>query len=88
MMSMEYTYWKDKDFYIGYLNDFPDYKTQAYSVSELEENLKSLYDDIKSDEIPFIRHVGKLEMAQYSEINEYLAKSILKKLKNDDFSEL
>lgn len=87
-MSMEYTYWKDKDFYIGYLNDFPDYKTQAYSVSELEENLKSLYDDIKSDEIPFIRHVGKLEMAQYSEINEYLAKSILKKLKNDDFSEL
>ena len=85
---MEYTYWKDKDFYIGYLNDFPDYKTQAYSVSELEENLKSLYDDIKSDEIPFIRHVGKLEMAQYSEINEYLAKSILKKLKNDDFSEL
>ena len=46
-MSMEYTYWKDKDFYIGYLNDFPDYKTQAYSVSELEENLKSLYDDIK-----------------------------------------
>lgn len=34
-MSMEYTYWKDKDFYIGYLNDFPDYKTQAYSVSEL-----------------------------------------------------
>ena len=60
-MSMEYTYWKDKDFYIGYLNDFPDYKTQ--SVSELEENLKSLYDDIKSDEIPFIRHVGKLEMA-------------------------
>lgn len=87
-MSMEYTYWKDKDFYIGYLNDFPDYKTQAYSVSELEENLKSLYDDIKSDEIPFIRHVGKLEMAQYSEINEYLAKYILKKLKNDDFSEL
>lgn len=46
-MSMEYTYWKDKDFYIGYLNDFPDYKTQVYSVSELEENLKSLYDDIK-----------------------------------------
>ena len=44
---MEYTYWKDKDFYIGYLNDFPDYKTQAYSVSDLEENLKSLYDDIK-----------------------------------------
>ena len=87
-MSMEYTYWKDKDFYIGYLNDFPDYKTQAYSVSELEENLKSLYDDIKSDEIPFIRHVGKLEMAQYSEINQYLAKSIMKKLKNDDFSEL
>ena len=87
-MSMEYTYWKDKDFYIGYLNDFPDYKTQAYSVSELEENLKSLYDDIKSDEIPFIRHVGKLEMAQYSEINEYLAKYILKKIKNDDFSEL
>ena len=87
-MSLEYTYWTENDFYLGYLTDFPDYKTQAYTVSELEENLKSLYDDIKSDEIPFIRPVGKLEMAQYSEINDYLAKYIQKKLKTDDFSEL
>ena len=46
---------KDGDFFIGYLNEFPDYETQGYSLDELKTNLKSLFEDIKSEEIPYIR---------------------------------
>ena len=28
-------------FFLGYLNDYPDYHTQAYSRDELMENLKT-----------------------------------------------
>lgn len=50
MRHLEYTYWKDDDFYIGYLNDHPDYHSQGESKEELAENLKSLLEDIASDE--------------------------------------
>lgn len=54
-MEIDFTFWKDGDFFIGYLNEFPDYETQGYSLDELKTNLKSLFEDIKSEEIPYIR---------------------------------
>ncbi len=29
MRTMKFTYWQDGDFYLGFLNDYPDYQTQA-----------------------------------------------------------
>jgi hypothetical protein len=50
----EYTCWKDGDFYLGYLNDYPDYQTQAMSKEELIANLQDLLDDIEmKDEYDF-----------------------------------
>jgi predicted RNase H-like HicB family nuclease len=60
---MRYTYWKDNEYYIGYLNDYPDYHTQGLSKEELITNLRELYKDIESDEIPYIRKVEELEFA-------------------------
>ncbi len=57
MKTIKYTYWQDGEFFIGFLNDYPDYETQGYSKEELLENLKSLLTDIESEEIPFIRKV-------------------------------
>lgn len=62
MISIQFTYWKDGEFYVGHLNEFPDYDTQGLSIEELKENLKSLYEDIKTEKIPFIRHVAELEL--------------------------
>ncbi len=62
-MIMQYTYWKDDDFFIGYLNDYPEYHTQGLSKDELIHNLKELLKDIDSDEIPYIRKVEELEFA-------------------------
>lgn len=63
MKTMKYTYWKDDMYYIGYLNDYPDYHTQGLSKEELIDNLKELLKDIGSDEIPYIRKVEELVLA-------------------------
>ncbi|SLM30626.1 conserved hypothetical protein [Desulfamplus magnetovallimortis] len=63
MRRIKYTCWKDGNYFLGYINDYPDYQTQGFSKEELIENLKELLTDIESDEIPFIRKVEVLEVA-------------------------
>jgi hypothetical protein len=63
MKALKYTYWQDGELYIGYLNDFPDYETQAASKAGLVENLKSLLLDIDSGDVPYIRHTDELLIA-------------------------
>jgi predicted RNase H-like HicB family nuclease len=63
MATLEFVYWQDGDFWIGYLQEFPDYLTQGESLEELKENLKDLYRDMTSGEIPGIRRVAELVLA-------------------------
>jgi predicted RNase H-like HicB family nuclease len=63
MKNIKYTFWQDGEFFIGFLNDYPDYETQGYSKEELLDNLKSLLKDIESEEIPFIRKVEEFAIA-------------------------
>lgn len=63
MKTVNYTFWEDGEFFIGFLNDYPDYETQAYSKDELLKNLRSLLKDIESNEIPYIRKVEELAIA-------------------------
>lgn len=63
MKTLKYTYWQDGALFIGYLNDFPDYETQAESKAALVDNLKSLLQDIDSGEVPYIRHTDELLIA-------------------------
>jgi len=63
MKTLRYTFWQDGNFFLGYLNDFPDYETQAYSKDELVDNLKDLLLDLESSEIPFVRTVEELVVA-------------------------
>ena len=60
---MKFTSWKDNNFYIGFFNDYPDYMTQGLSKENLEENLKSLLDDLESGEVPYVRKVEELLVA-------------------------
>jgi len=60
MSTARYVHWKDDDMWLGYLEEFPDYLTQGESVVELEENLRDLYRDLTSGEIPGIRKVAEL----------------------------
>ena len=63
MKKMSFTFWRDGKFYIGFLNDYPDYQTQGTTKSELTENLKDLLVDIHSREVPYIRKVEELLVA-------------------------
>jgi predicted RNase H-like HicB family nuclease len=63
MRTLEFTFWQDGEFYIGHLNDYPDYDTQGYSKDELVENLKDLLTDLESGRVPYIRHVEELVVA-------------------------
>ena len=63
MKTLKYVYWQDGDMWLGYLEEFPDYMTQAESLDELQENLKDLYTDRTSGQIPGVRRVAELRVA-------------------------
>ena len=63
MRTVQYTFWQDGEFFLGYLNEYPDYQTQAYSKEELLANLRDLLTDIESGEVPFIRRVEEMSVA-------------------------
>ncbi len=60
MQTLKFTFWKDEDYFIGFLNDYPDYMTQGITKEELIENLRELLRDINSNEIPYIRRVEEM----------------------------
>ncbi len=64
MKTSKFTYWQDDDFYLGYLNDYPDYQTQGMSKEELVANLKDLLVDLESGEIPYVRKVEELVVVE------------------------
>jgi predicted RNase H-like HicB family nuclease len=63
MRNVKYTFWQDGEFFLGYLNDYPDYWTQGTSKEDLMENLKDLLADLESGEVPFIRKVEEMAVA-------------------------
>jgi predicted RNase H-like HicB family nuclease len=63
MERKRYVYWQDDDMWLGYFEEYPDYKTQGESLEELKENLKDIYDELTSGNIPCVRKVAELEVA-------------------------
>ncbi len=63
MKRIKFIYWQDNDWWLGYLEEYPDCLTQGRSFDELKENLKDLYDDLESGEIPYFKKVAELEIA-------------------------
>ena len=60
MNTARYVYWQDGDKWLGYFEEYPDYMTQGESLEDLRENLKDLFHDPTSGEIPGIRKVAEL----------------------------
>jgi predicted RNase H-like HicB family nuclease len=62
---LTYTYWQDGDYFVGYLNDYPDDSTQGLTLAELEEALTEVY-EIRQEEkfrLSQIRHTGVLTIS-------------------------
>jgi hypothetical protein len=60
MKTMRYVYFQDGVMWIGWLEEYPDYRTQGETLGELEENLKEIFDDLSSGAIPCVHKVGEL----------------------------
>jgi hypothetical protein len=63
MKTVKFTSRQDDTFFIGFLNEYPDYQTQGTTKEELIENLKDLLIDIESGQVPYIRKVEALLVA-------------------------
>jgi predicted RNase H-like HicB family nuclease len=58
----KYVYWQDENLWLGYLEDYPDYWTQAETPEELQANLIDLYNEVKHETVRRDRRVAELEI--------------------------
>lgn len=63
MQTKKYLYYQEDGMFIGWLEEFPDYKTQADSLDELKLNLKDIYEELNSGTIPHVVRIGELYVA-------------------------
>jgi predicted RNase H-like HicB family nuclease len=63
MRTIRYVYWQDGEIWLGYLEEFPDYMTQGETLKELKENLRDIYQDVTSGQVPGVRRVAKMKIA-------------------------
>lgn len=63
MKTLKYVYWQEEHTWLGYLEEFPDYITQGENLEELQENLKDIYAELTSGNIPGVRRVAELPIA-------------------------
>ena len=59
-----FTYWQEPDgFFIGYIEDYPDYRTQGTTLDELRANLREILSDLDAGLVPCARHSEELAFA-------------------------
>ena len=58
-----FTYWQDGGFWVGHLDEYPDYLTQGTSLDDLKEHLADLHRELTSGTIPYVRRHAELEVA-------------------------
>jgi len=63
MEREKYVFWQDDDMWLGYLNEYSDYMTQGETLEELKKNLKDIFNELNSGNIPSVRKVAELEVA-------------------------
>lgn len=61
--ELKFKYWKDGNLWVGYLEIYPDYWTQGESEEELEENLRNLFKELTSGDLPNPVKQGTLKIA-------------------------
>jgi len=63
METKKFICYKDEDMWVGWREEYPDYRSQGENLEELEENLRDIYADLSSEAIPFVHRVGELRVA-------------------------
>jgi len=61
--TRRFVYYQEEDLYVGWLEEYPDYRTQGETLEQLKENLLDLHKELASGEIPYVLKVGELSIA-------------------------
>ena len=62
-VKLRYTYEMDDGFYVGYLDDYPEFPTQGEDIKDFEENLLDIYEMIQEGTLDARQKHGVLEIA-------------------------
>jgi predicted RNase H-like HicB family nuclease len=62
-MKLNYTYVIDDGFYVGHLDDYPEYTTQGENLEDFEDALREIYGWILDGTLEVKEHKGILEVA-------------------------
>jgi len=60
METMKFVYYQEDGIWVGWLEEYPDYRSQGQTLEELKENLKDIYKDLSHGEVPHVRRRGEL----------------------------
>jgi hypothetical protein len=58
--TKKFVYYQEGDMWAGWLEEYPDYRTQGTTLEELKENLIDIYAYVSSGAIPNVRRHGEL----------------------------
>jgi hypothetical protein len=62
-MELSYSWWQEDDFYLGYIDEYPQYPTQGESLTDLENGLAEIYGWIKDGSLKLKEQKGILKIA-------------------------
>ena len=68
-MKLHIVYKKEKEWFIGHVQEYPDYESQGKTMDELKENLIEIYKDINQGLVPDAEPFHLLEVAIWKEKN-------------------
>ncbi len=60
METIKFVYYQENEIWVGWLEEYPDYRSQGETLDELKENLKDIYEDLGAGRIPHVRRHGEL----------------------------
>ena len=60
METVKFIYYQENDLWIGWLEEFPDYRTQGKSLDELKDNLQDIHEDLTTGKVPYAHRCGEL----------------------------
>jgi len=55
MQRIKYVHWQENNFWLGYIEEYPDYWTQGDTLADLVEHLKDLYLDLSGGHLTSTR---------------------------------
>ena len=62
-MKINIIYKKEKEWFIGHIQEYPNYESQGTTLDQLKENLTEIYKDIKKGLVPDAEPFQLLEVA-------------------------